>query len=142
MLITLNYTTIIIRFSCKNYPSEFILDKDLAKEYFRQFGKMKRMVFRPKQRICTVEYVNKESFIKALNNAGEYQGQLFKVHAEKSPEVKKKKVGEKRPRYIDNDEIKAELEAMGGIAPKTHNLPEGKILLQLGQPHRIYFYLT
>ncbi|KAJ8979976.1 hypothetical protein NQ317_013725 [Molorchus minor] len=116
---------------CSNYPSEFMLDKNLAKEYFRQFGKIKRISFKSKLRTCTIEYVNKEGFLKALNTAGEYNGKFFKVTAEKPPEEKKKKLAQP-PLYLDNDDIKAELEAMGGYAPKDYNTPEIKVSAVIG----------
>ncbi|KAJ8943273.1 hypothetical protein NQ318_017291, partial [Aromia moschata] len=103
-------------------PPKFFLDKNLAKQYFRQFGRLKRVTFKPKLRVCTVEYTSADSFLNALNNAGEYNGTFFKVKAEKSPEVKNKKV--KNPLWIDNDEVNSELEAMSGFAPKTYTLPE------------------
>lgn len=117
----------LIFFSCKNYPSEFILDKNLAKEYFRQFGKLKRLTFKPKLRICTVEYTNRDGYLNALNNSGEYNGTVFKVSGEKSPESKKKTVKNSEPIWIHDDEVGAELAAMGGFAPKNYNFPEGTI---------------
>ncbi|XP_018570811.1 germinal-center associated nuclear protein [Anoplophora glabripennis] len=109
---------------CRNYPSEFILDKNLAKEYFRQFGKLKRLTFKPKLRICTVEYANRDSYLNALNNAGEYKGTIFKVSSEKSPESKKRKMKNPEPIWVDDDEVGAELAAMGGFAPKGYTFPD------------------
>nr|CAI5842912.1 unnamed protein product [Callosobruchus analis] len=107
---------------CKDYPSEFVLDKNVAKEYFRQFGKLKRVTFRPKLRMCTVEYANKESCMNALGHAGEYKGTIFEVMQNTSPDAKKKPEKSKNqgPIWVDKDEIEAELEAMMGITPKSH----------------------
>nr|CAI5823087.1 unnamed protein product [Callosobruchus analis] len=107
---------------CKDYPSEFVLDKNVAKEYFRQFGKLKRVTFRPKLRMCTVEYANKESCTNALGQAGEYKGTIFEVMQNTSPDAKKKPEKSKNqgPIWVDKDEIEAELEAMMGITPKSH----------------------
>ncbi|KAG5891307.1 hypothetical protein JTB14_002868 [Gonioctena quinquepunctata] len=111
---------------CQDYPSEFILDKTVAKEYFRQFGKLKRLVFKPKLRLCSVEYADEKSYQNALYNAGEYKGVNFKVSAEKSPEVKKKKVVARTdPIWLDKNEIQDELAAMAGNASKRYNTADG-----------------
>ncbi|CAH1973042.1 unnamed protein product [Acanthoscelides obtectus] len=119
------------KITCKDYPSEFILDKNVAKDYFRQFGKLKRVTFRPKLRLCTVEYANKDSYMNALSRAGEYKGRIFEVIKNQSPETKRKPSDEKNtktdkqePIWVDKDEIYAELEAMMGMAPKSHATKE------------------
>nr|XP_023016688.1 uncharacterized protein LOC111506005 isoform X1 [Leptinotarsa decemlineata] len=110
---------------CRDYPSDFFLDKAVAKDYFLQFGKVKRLIFKPKVRICTVEYVNKEDYLNALNNAGDYNGVNFKVSTEKSLEVKKKKLPARtEPIWIDKDEIQAELAAMSGNSSKNYKLTD------------------
>nr|CAH7759709.1 unnamed protein product [Callosobruchus chinensis] len=114
--------TELFKIICKDYPSEFVLDKNVAKDYFRQFGKLKRVTFRPKLRICTVEYANKESCINALSRAGEYNGKIFEVMQSISPDAKRKPEKSKNQAtiWVDKDEIEAELEAMMGLAPKSH----------------------
>ncbi|KAJ8922913.1 hypothetical protein NQ315_001455 [Exocentrus adspersus] len=109
---------------CTNYPSDFILDKNLAKEYFRQFGKLRRLTFRPKQRICTVEYTTRDGYLNALNNSGEYKGAIFKVSSEKSPETKKRKAKSARPIWVEDDEVNAELAAMSGLASENYSFSE------------------
>ncbi|CAH1116423.1 unnamed protein product [Phaedon cochleariae] len=110
---------------CKDYPSDFILDKNLAKEYFRQFGKLKRVIFKSKSRICTVEYQEEEGFQNALRNAGEYKGTIFSLTAaHKSPERKRKKgANHDDPIWVDKEEVQAELEAMSGGSSRNYNLP-------------------
>ncbi|VEN34561.1 unnamed protein product [Callosobruchus maculatus] len=112
--------TELFKIICKDYPSEFVLDKNVAKDYFRQFGKLKRVTFRPKLRICTVEYANKESCMNALSLGGEYKGTKFEVMQNISPDAKKKPEKSEAPIWVDKDEIEAELEAMMGLTPKSH----------------------
>lgn len=98
------------------------MDKTIAKEYFRQFGELKRVVFRPKVQSCTAEYYTQEGFLNALNNAGEYKGSVFKVSAEKTSGTKKKKVSKSDKRiWIEDNEIEAELEAMFGVGHDSEN---------------------
>lgn len=112
---------------CRNYPPEFNLDKTIAKDYFRQFGKLKRVVFKPKLRMCTVEYLTQESFLKAVQNAGEYQGSIFEVFVEKPHETKKR--SEKIPPSWMNDDIEAELKAMHGVGDTKEITSESKFIL-------------
>lgn len=111
-------------FSCKNYPSEFNLDKTIAKDYFRQFGKLKRVVFKPKDSICTVEYLTKQGFLKALKNAGEYNGSLFEVSDDDGAEAKKKKHAKPiKPIWLDDNEVESELKAMSGVGANSSLVP-------------------
>uniref|UniRef100_A0A6P7H8J5 Protein xmas-2-like n=1 Tax=Diabrotica virgifera virgifera TaxID=50390 RepID=A0A6P7H8J5_DIAVI len=110
---------------CQDYPPEFILDKNVAKQYFKQFGKFKRITFKPKARCCTVDYVNEESYLKALNNAGDYRGITFSVFKEDILPKKKETSKRTLPIWVDTGEIEAELAAMSGELPKTHRSLEG-----------------
>lgn len=117
-------------FRCKNYPPEFNLDKTIAKEYFREFGKLKRVVFKPKLRLCTVEYFTKESFLKALNNAGEYKGNIFEVSVETTNDAKRKRtIKTEKPIWVDDNEVEAELKAMSGVGGRSILFPsEGNVI--------------
>lgn len=111
---------------CTDYPSEFILDKNLAKVYFKQFGKLKRVTFKPKLRICTVEYANEEGYLEALSNAGKYKGTTFTVTTSIEKMKSEKKLDKRKETvWVDKDEIEAELEAMSGQAPKEYKHLEG-----------------
>ncbi|XP_072379347.1 uncharacterized protein xmas [Diabrotica undecimpunctata] len=111
---------------CQDYPPEFILDKNVAKEYFKQFGKLKRITFKPKARCCTVDYVNEEGYLKALNNAGDYRGTTFSVFKLEDTLPKKKETSKRTvPIWVDTGEIEAELAAMSGELPKLHRSLEG-----------------
>lgn len=68
-----------------------------------------------------MEYTSRDGYLNALNNSGEYKGTIFKVSSEKSPESKKRKLKNPEPIWIDDDEVGAELAAMGGFAPKSYN---------------------
>lgn len=102
-------------FRCTNYPSEFNLDKTIAKDYFRQFGNLKRVIFKPKISICTVEYSTKEGFLKALNNAGEYKGSIFEISVDNAAAKKKRTPKPTKPIWFDDNEVEAELKAMSGV---------------------------
>ncbi|CAG9856572.1 unnamed protein product [Phyllotreta striolata] len=126
------------KITCQEYPPEFYIDKNIAKAYFKQFGKLKRLQFRPALRTCTVEYANQEGYLKALNNAGEYRDRTFVVlghPSEQKSNPAMKANAKKDPVWVDRDEIEAELEAMSGIAPKEFKsleaafgpLPEAKL---------------
>lgn len=98
------------------------MDKTIAREYFRQFGKLKRLLFKPLVRICTAEYLTREDFLKALNNAGDYKGSVFDVFVEKSTETKKKETAKSSKHiWVDDKEVEAELKAMSGVGDITEH---------------------
>lgn len=66
-------------FSCTSYPEIFDVDRPFCKSYFRQHGKVLRLIFKPKQRAIVVEYTNENDYLNALAGPSEYEGQSFKV---------------------------------------------------------------
>lgn len=84
---------------------------------------MKRVIFKPRLRICTVEYASKDSLLQALNNAGDYNGTAFEVYVEKSEVKKKKATKRSNPIYLEDKEIMEELQAMSSGNP--YSLPDG-----------------
>lgn len=84
------------------------------------------MIFKPKLRICTVEYSTKEGFLRAVNNAGTYKGNIFEISVDTGPEVKKKKVPKaNKPVWLDDNEVEAELNAMCAIGDTALSTSEG-----------------
>lgn len=78
------------------------------------------MIFKPKIRICTVEYSTKEGFLKALNNAGEYKGSIFDISLDNATATKKKKTAKlSKPIWFDENEVEAELKAMSGVGGRS-----------------------
>lgn len=110
-------------------PQELLL-KNNTTEYFSSFGRVTKIVVKPKRRICIIEYNTEKSVQLALAHAGEYNGFKFNVFRESSqPIVKKKRTKkEEDPDWTCDPEVQEELKAMGGdaIIPKKYNLrPEG-----------------
>ncbi|XP_030758644.1 uncharacterized protein LOC115884268 [Sitophilus oryzae] len=120
-----------LRIACYNYPEEFEINKRLCKTYFRQFGKVKRLIFKQRQRAIVVEYINRDDYLNALENIGEYRGQIFHKEPYESttsqlpiqPQVvkPKKKIRERvvkkhKISYVDHDEVDKELAAMSGYS--------------------------
>ncbi|XP_044255219.1 protein xmas-2 isoform X2 [Tribolium madens] len=104
-------------------PSEFFEARDNAKRYFRRFGKVKLVTFRPKRNTLLIEYANEDGMLNALEVAGEYNGHVFNVTRDTETVVKKKRPKKNPdPDWTDDPEIKAELVAMGGFAPRTYDL--------------------
>lgn len=66
-------------FRCTHYPEIFELDKSVCKEYFRQFGKVLRVIFKPRQRAIVIQYINKNDYFNALAGPSEYEGHPFKL---------------------------------------------------------------
>ncbi|XP_050297834.1 uncharacterized protein LOC126737128 isoform X2 [Anthonomus grandis grandis] len=127
---------------CSLYPEIFDIDKSICRSYFRQYGKVLRMIFKPKQRTIVIEYTNQNDYLNALSGPSEYEGQSFKVETYQPPSpcptksqtehlkkkqrekiVKKHKLTYLSPEelkknhnvsYIENTEINEELAAMGG----------------------------
>lgn len=103
-----------------NVPFEFFENRDGAKKYFRRFGKVKLVMFKPKTRSVLVEYGNEDSMLNALELAGEYKGNIF--HIARDPGFSSKKKDED-PDWLDDPEVRAELEAMGGFGvSRSYNL--------------------
>ncbi|EFA02781.1 hypothetical protein TcasGA2_TC008518 [Tribolium castaneum] len=104
-------------------PPEFFITRDIAKRYFRRFGKVKLVTFRPKRNTLLIEYSNEDGMLNALAVAGEYNGHMFNVIRDTETIVKRKKVIKNPdPDWTDDPEVKAELDAMGGFAPRTYDL--------------------
>ncbi|CAH0563729.1 unnamed protein product [Brassicogethes aeneus] len=117
------------RIICSNYPEEFMENKKLAKQYFMQYGEIKKLIFRKVSKVIIVEYEKYFNMLNALSNAGEYNGKKFKVSVEKkvSPTKKKRVHKEVDPDWVDDPAVREELEAMGGLSTiKDYNLrPKG-----------------
>lgn len=117
-------------FSCTHIPTE-LLNKNAARIHFRQFGRVVRMIIRPRSRACIIEYDCPENAQMAILNGGEYKGHVFSVNWHESQAVKKKKVKkDPDPDWVPDLEIQEELDAMAATGAsflkKTYNLrPEG-----------------
>lgn len=106
-----------------------LLDKNGAKDYFRKFGRVIRMCIRPKSRTCSIEYDTPASAQRALEEAGEYNGNRFIVgwDMQKPNEKKQSKKKINNPERNDPDwkmdpDVEAELKAMAQDYPKQYNL--------------------
>ncbi|CRL01712.1 CLUMA_CG014928, isoform A [Clunio marinus] len=97
--------------SASNLPETFIVDKQVAKEFFSQFGTVKRIIFRPKRLECTVEYETIESAQQALN----YQAN-FKIF----PTPQKPATPE--PEFL-NPDVQSELDLMYPSGIRTQAKP-------------------
>ena len=53
-------------------PEAFVSDKQAAKNFFGQYGVIKRFILRPKRNECSIEYETAEGAKQALN----YQGNI------------------------------------------------------------------
>ncbi|XP_019754151.2 uncharacterized protein LOC109533306 [Dendroctonus ponderosae] len=136
----------IYKIQCTHYPEIFELDKSVCKEYFRQFGKVLRVIFKPRQRAIVVQYVNKNDYFNALAGPSEYEGHPFKLEPFESPVtipapsesdsgpmkrsrekiVRAHKLIYRNPRmqtsntqrvsYVDKEELNEELVAMAGYS--------------------------
>lgn len=99
-------------------PPQFFENREVAKRYFRRFGKVKLVTFRPKRHTLLIEYANEDGMLNALEIAGEYNGHIFKITRDTQTIIKKKTPKkDPDPDWTDDPEIRAELEAMGGITP-------------------------
>lgn len=65
-------------FRCTNMP-ESLLDANNAKKHFSKFGKVTKIILRPKKQMCVIEYDLPASAKRALLNAGAYDGFMFDV---------------------------------------------------------------
>lgn len=133
LLISLELT--LTHCSCTDVPQELLL-KSNAKQYFSNFGRITRMVLKPKSRVCIIEYSTEKSVQLALRHAGEYNGFKFSVSRESSrPVAKKKRIKkEEDPDWTIDPEVQEELKAMGTnvVIPKKYNLrPEGMFIYLL-----------
>lgn len=115
-----------------------MLLKSTSKEYFSQFGRIVRMVLKPKIRVCIIEYDNNDSLELALAHAGDFNGHKFDVVREPCPAMKKKHTKQDEdPDWDFDPEVQEELKAMGGIfgPPKKYNLrPEHMQVDQVTEP--------
>lgn len=105
------FAHLFTHFRCANVPSE-LLEKSAARKHFRKFGVIVRMILKPKGKSIFVEYTREESAERALIQGGQYKGQIFTiVRSAHLPKIKKSK----HLLLSEDQEIKAELEAMGGL---------------------------
>lgn len=115
-----------------------MLLKSTSKEYFSQFGRIVRMVLKPKSRVCIIEYDNDDSVQLALAHAGDFNGHKFDVAREPRPAVKKKRTKqEEDPDWALDPDVQEELKAMGGnFGPaRNYNLrPEHMQVDQVPEP--------
>uniref|UniRef100_A0A0A1WSP6 Protein xmas-2 n=1 Tax=Zeugodacus cucurbitae TaxID=28588 RepID=A0A0A1WSP6_ZEUCU len=99
----INYKAI----SCEKIPDLF-LDKLVAKNHFSKFGKITRFILRPSRQSCTVEYETEAQAERALDQAGDFNGQEFQI------EFATREVAhvQNTEEWV-NPEVQAELDAMG-----------------------------
>lgn len=84
-------------------PESLVNDKQAAKEFFGQFGVIKRFIMRPKRNECTVEYEKVEAAQRAQN----YEGEIKIFATQRTPE----------PDYIDPD-VQSELDLMYPVSSR------------------------
>lgn len=75
------YNNLYFIFRCTLYPETFDYDKSQCKSYFRQFGEVTRVIFKPKARAIVIEYSNENDYLNALSGPSEFEGHSFKVAA-------------------------------------------------------------
>lgn len=93
---------------------QVLLLKSAAKQYFSQFGRIHRLILRPKSRVVIIEYATEKAMQFALARAGEYDGQKFKTARDFKQVVRKKRVKKQDdPDWTLDPDVQAELEAMG-----------------------------
>lgn len=83
-----------------------MIEKQAAKEFFGQFGVIKRFIMRPKRNECTVEYEKVEAAQRAQN----YQGEI-RIFATPS------KANTPEPDFIDPD-VQSELDLMYPVSSR------------------------
>lgn len=106
-----------------------LLHKTEAKRYFKTFGSIVKIIVKQKSRKCIVEYENSESAQEALSLGGEYEGVEFPIEFQLKPTTTKAKTKPKKdvdPDWNMDDDVKAELEAMGMSAGGNYNMPGNK----------------
>lgn len=115
----INYKAI----SCEKIPDLF-LDKLVAKNHFSKFGKITRFILRPSRQSCTVEYETEAQAERALDQAGDFNGQEFQI------EFATREVAhvQNTEEWV-NPEVQAELDAMGlRQSVPTYRPPSGAML--------------
>lgn len=86
---------------CKRIPAEFVSDKDVGKQYFSEFGRIRNIVYQPG--FCVVEYETPEEAKRALHGSGFYKGKTFIVQSQNLSTS------------IDSRSVQAELDIMSGV---------------------------
>ncbi|XP_012234815.1 uncharacterized protein xmas [Linepithema humile] len=112
--------------TCSNVPKT-LLTKTAAKEYFTKYGNIVKITIRPHKRIIIVVYTSKMEANNAYYNIGNYMGETFHIEwtgsSVKSP-IKKKNLQKNIVANLltsNDDEIKAELEAMSNLEYNLHS---------------------
>ncbi|KAK9888021.1 hypothetical protein WA026_000305 [Henosepilachna vigintioctopunctata] len=101
------------KISCKNIPNIFFEEKNVAKDHFRQFGRIKKMVFKPKSRICTVEYISKGSVQKAMDFGCKFGNHMFEINRDIPLKISRK-MKKDDPEWLPDPDVLEELNAMCG----------------------------
>lgn len=109
---------------CKRIPAEFSADRDAAKQYFSEFGRIQSINFQPAG-ICVVEYETAEEAKRALHGSGFYKGKTFIVQKQKLTNS------------IDSRSIQEELDSMsgfGGRQQQQSQVPQQRLPLKVPRP--------
>lgn len=101
--------------SCKQIPKEFNADKNVALQYFKEFGRIRQLDFKA-HGICLVEYETAEEARRALHESGFYKGKTFVVKSGRF----------ESSRSTADEAVQAELDIMSGTGGKTAGKPATK----------------
>lgn len=99
--------------SCTNVPEAF-LDKNLAKKYFNQFGRIHSFTISPKRFACTIEYETVDEARAAMSGGRCYNGHVFTM----TYTAKERPKSRAEMDIIDPD-VQSELDAMAGRVSMT-----------------------
>ncbi|KAL3273963.1 hypothetical protein HHI36_015385 [Cryptolaemus montrouzieri] len=118
------------KISCKNLPKIFFDDKNVAKNHFRRFGRIKKIVFKPKSKGCTVEYATEDGAQKAVKLGGIHENHIFEVVKDDPLDKRKRIKKDDDPDWLPDPDVLEELNAMCGgpslgLASKYKLRPEG-----------------
>lgn len=97
--------------TCTNMP-DGLFDANNAKRHFSKFGKVTKIILRPKKQMCIIEYETPVSAKKALLNAGAYDGFMFDVNRTKN-KVRRNSKKDDDPDWLPSADVEEELTAMG-----------------------------
>ncbi|XP_044758819.1 uncharacterized protein LOC123316693 [Coccinella septempunctata] len=99
---------------CKQVP-EGLLKREAAKNHFRQFGNVKRIIFRSVSKVITVEYSGRDAVEKVLKHGNVFDNKTFTILKDSSDGVEKPQRKNKLKKSLNlPEEVMVELDAMGG----------------------------
>ncbi|GBP32759.1 Protein xmas-2 [Eumeta japonica] len=96
--------------TCTNMP-ESLFDAAAAKRHFSKFGRVTKILMRPKHHMCIIEYDSPIAAERAVLNAGAYDGFTFDVTRQRMRRSKK----EDDPDWLPDSDVEEELSAMSGV---------------------------